>query len=547
MSSKDLANVMYPNVSKNIMDYEELYPKRELGEGAIVTRYAPSPTGFVHMGALMTSFVGRKVSKDTGGVYYLRIEDTDLERSVENGVEGIIDDLNSFKIEFDEGAISLDEDKGKYGPYIQTKRLDIYHTFAKYLVENEMAYPCFCKPEELDAIRSHQESRKERLGYYGRHARCRYLSVDERIKRIEAGESYVLRLYSTGDFDKKVTVNDLVRGRVDFPQNDIDHVLIKSNGIPVYHFAHVVDDHLMRTTHILRGEEWISSTPLHIELFNKFEFDVPKYCHLGLVMKDDNGVRRKLSKRKDPEAAVSYYAEVGIPIEAVRIYLMTLANSNFEGWFDQNKDKSIDEFEFDFKKMSVNGSIFDIEKLNNISKNYLSRLSALDVYENLCAWSSTYDKDFNDLITKYKDYTVSVLNIEREVKKPRKDFASYNMIKDAIWYMYDVLFVTDNYEWQSINDLDDVKLIYNTYLNKYYDESDDKETWFNKIKELCEELGYTTDMKAYKENPGAFKGSVADVSQVIRIAATTKCMTPDLYEILKLLGKDRLINRSNFL
>ncbi len=545
--SKVLADAMYPNVTMTIEDLEIKFPKRNLDEGAIVTRYAPSPTGFIHLGNLMTTFVANKVAKDSKGVYYLRIEDTDLDRTVENGVEGIINDLNSFEIGFDEGATSITEGVGEYGPYIQTKRKEIYDVCAKYLVENDYAYPCFCKSEEIDAIRAHQESRKERLGYYGRHARCRYLSEEERISRINNGESYVLRLKSDGDFNKKVTLNDLVRGRVDFPQNDIDHVLIKSNGIPVYHMAHVVDDHFMRTTHVLRGEEWISSTPLHIELFNKLNFEIPKFCHLGLLMKDDNGTRRKLSKRKDPEAAVSYYAEVGIPVDAVKLYLLTLANSNFEGWMDQNKDKSIDDFAFDFKKMSVNGSLFDVEKLNNISKNYMSRMSASEVFEGLNKWSSTYDKEFNELINNYKDYTINILNIEREIKKPRKDFGAYNMIKDTIWYMYDELFnaADKSNDWQKINDVDEISNIYNTYLNKYYDESDDKETWFNKIKSLCEELGYTTDMKAYKENPDNFKGSVADVSQVIRIAATTKSTTPDLYEVLKLLGKEKLIKRSN--
>ncbi len=543
MTNKELAEVMYPNVTKTIEDYEKMYPKRDLDPKAVVTRFAPSPTGFVHMGSLCSTFVGYKVAKQTGGVYYLRIEDTDQKRSVENGIAGIINDLKQFNIEFDEGATGEDSEVGNYGPYIQTKRIEIYQTFAKWLVEHDYAYPCFCKPEELEAIRTHQEHYKERIGYYGRHAKCRYLSNEERIERIKNGEPFVLRLKSTGDFEKKVVINDLVRGKVEYPENDIDHVLIKSDGIPVYHFAHVVDDHLMRTTHILRGEEWMPSTPLHIELFQKFGFEVPNYCHLGLVMKiDEDGSRRKLSKRKDPEAAVSYYAEKGIPSEAVKLYLMTIANSNFEGWMDQNKDKTIDDFTFDFKKMSASGSLFDIEKLYNISKNYMANMKAVDVYAGLKNWAETYDPEFWQLITKYQDYTIAILNIEREQKKPRKDFDCYSSIKPTIWYMYDELFakMEKNYEFQKITDKEEIRKIFNLYIEKYYHKDDDKETWFNNLKACTEELGYAGDMKAYKENPDNYKGSVADISQVIRVVLTTKCTTPDLYEILKLLSDEQI-------
>ena len=550
MTNKELADIMYPNVTKTIDDYEKMYPERNLDPKAVVTRFAPSPTGFVHMGSLLTAFIASKVPKDTNGVFYLRIEDTDQKRSVENGIEGIIKDLKAFDIEITEGAISKTEEIGSYGPYIQSKRIEIYHTFAKWLVENDYAYPCFCQPEELEAIREHQEKRKERIGYYGRHAHCRYLSNEERVERIKNGETYVLRLKSTGDFEKKVSINDLVRGRIDYPENDIDHILIKSDGIPVYHFAHVVDDHLMRTTHILRGEEWLPSTPLHIELFNKFGFTIPKYCHLGVVVKiDEDGSRRKLSKRKDPEAKVSFYAEKGIPSEAVKLYLMTIANSNFEGWYDQNPDKTLDDFTFDFKKMSASGSLFDIEKMYNISKNYISRLKATEVYKGLCKWSQEYDPDFYKLITKYQELTTNVLNIEREQKKPRKDFSCYSMVKDSIWYMYDELFLNTNrhYEYQNITDINEIKNIYNTYITKYYNSNDDKDTWFNKLKECTEELGYTSDMKAYKQNPTAYKGSVADISMVIRVVLTTKSTTPDLYEILKLLSNDQIKQRGELI
>ena len=546
MTNKELANIMYPSVTKTISDYEAMYPERNIDDKAVVSRFAPSPTGFVHMGSLLASFVSNKAARDTNGIFYLRIEDTDGKRSVENGIEGIINDLNAFNIEIDEGAISDNEEIGNYGPYIQSKRVEIYHAFAKWLVENDYAYPCFCSEEDINEIRSVQESKKERIGYYGKYARCRNLTNEERAEKIKNGEKFVLRLKSTGDFNKKVVINDLVRGNIEYPENDIDHVLIKSDGVPVYHFAHVVDDHLMRTTHVTRGEEWLPSTPLHIELFKKFGFKVPKYCHLGLVMKvDEEGVRRKLSKRKDPEAAVSYYHEKGIPVEAVKLYLMTIANSNFEGWMDSNPGKSIDEFKFDFKKMSKSGSLFDIEKLLNISRNYISRLTAREVYENTLKWASEFDKKFYEILTKYKDYSINIFNIEREQKKPRKDYEAYSSIKSQVWYMYDELF-NDNleYNFDKINNSEEIKNILSEYI-KLYDENDDKDTWFNKIKEVADTLGYASDMKAYKENPDNYKGNVADIATVIRVVLTTSRVTPDLYAIMKLLGKDRIINRFN--
>ena len=545
MTNKELANIMFPNIDKTIEDYEKMYPNRDLPEGAVVTRFAPSPTGFVHMGSLLASFVSQKAARDTNGVFYLRIEDTDGKRSIENGIEGIISDLKAFDIDIDEGAISYEEEIGNYGPYIQTKRIEIYHTFAKYLVENDYAYPCFCTEEELESIRKEQEDKKLRIGYYGDYAKWRFISNEEKAEKIKNGEKFVLRIKSTGDFSKKVKVNDMVRGTVEFPENDIDHVLIKSDGIPVYHFAHVVDDYLMHTTHITRGEEWFPSTPLHIELFNKFGFKTPKYCHLGLVMKvDEDGTRRKLSKRKDPEAAVSFYHEKGIPVDVVKLYLMTVANSNFEGWMDANPDKGIDEFKFEFNKMSKSGSLFDIDKLFNISRNYISKMKAEDVYNNTLKWSEEFDREFYDLLTKYKDYSINIFNIEREQKKPRKDYESYSSIKSQVWYMYDELFTGDlTYDFDKISDREEIKNILTKYVEEYYDVNDDKDTWFNKIKQLADSLGYASDMKEYKANPDKYKGNVADVATVIRVSVTTSKMTPDLYEILKLLGKDRIKDR----
>jgi len=547
MTNKELASIMYPDVTKTIDDYEEIYPERNLKEGAIVSRFAPSPTGFVHMGSLLTAFIERKFPKDTDGVFYLRIEDTDQKRSVENGIQGIIDDLKNFDITIDEGVVSETEEKGNYGPYIQTKRLDIYKTFAKYLVENDYAYPCFCSSEDIEEIRKRQEKNKDRIGYYGRFAKCRYLSNEERAEKIKNGESYVLRLKSTGDFNRKIVVNDCVRGKVEFPENDIDHILIKSDGIPVYHFAHVVDDHLMRTTHVMRGEEWFPSTPLHIELFKKFGFKVPKYAHLGLVMKiDEDGTRRKLSKRKDPEAAVSFYHEKGIPIEAVKLYLTTIANSNFESWYDANKDKTIDDFKLDFKKISASGTLFDLDKMLNISKNYISRLKASEVYEASLKWALEFDKELYDLLTKYKDYSISLFNIEREQKKPRKDYSCYSDIKNQIWYMYDELFDTKENVYSNV----EIKKYYNSdilfdYINNYYNSNDTKDEWYEKVKQLATKYGFAANVKDYKENPDDYNGHVGDVCEFIRVAITSLTMTPDLYELLRLLGEDRIKNRFN--
>ena len=550
MTNKELANLIFPNVSSDTEVYEKRYPERNLKEGAVVSRFAPSPTGFVHMGSLLSAFIESFVPKTTDGVFYLRIEDTDGKRSVENGINGIIKDLKDFNIIPDEGMISEKESIGNYGPYIQSERKEIYESYAKKLIEEGLAYPCFCTEKDLTIMREKQEHKKTRIGYYGNWAKCRNLTNEERAQKIKNGEKYIIRLKSPGNFEHKIILNDLVRGKIEMPENDIDVVLIKGDGLPIYHFAHAIDDHLMRTTHVLRGEEWISSYPIHTQLFNILRFKEPKYGHLGLIMKiDETGARRKLSKRKDPEAAVSYYHEKGIPIEAVKLYLLTIANSNFEAWLDANPNASIYDFKFDFKKMSDSGSLFDVEKLLNISKNYISKLTAQEVYNNLEKYTEEYDKDFNKIITSNKEYTTNILNIEREQKKPRKDYASYSDIKNHIWYMFDELFNSNNanYEFQKINDKEEIKNILNEYVTNYYNEEDDKETWFNKIKQLCDKLNYASNMKDYKENPEQYKGNVADISTVIRVTLTTKCMTPDLYEIMKLLGKERIIKRITML
>lgn len=542
MDRKDLANLMFPNVTETVEDLEKRYPRRN--DYKVITRYAPSPTGFIHMGNLLSAFIAYKFAKDNDGIFYLRIEDTDNKRKVENGISNIISDLSNFSIIPDEGVIKEDVQKGKYGPYIQSERKKIYEVYAKYMIENDLAYPCFCTEKELENIRNNQELKKERIGYYSKYATCRNMSVEEACKKIKNNEKYVIRLKSRGNFEKRVVVDDLVRGKVIFPENDIDHILIKSDGIPVYHFAHVIDDHLMRTTHILRGEEWLSSTPLHLQLFSMLNFETPKYAHLGLIMKiDENGVRRKLSKRKDPESAISFYHEKGVPIEAVKLYLMTIANSNFEAFLDSNPNAKIEDFKFDFKKVGASGTLFDLDKLLNISRNYISRLTAIEVYNYTLNWALEFDKEFALLLEKYKDYSINIFNIERNQKKPRKDYDAFSNIKLQIWYMYDEYFHDLNYNWGKINDLEEIKEILNSYIKDYYDENDDKNMWFDKIKKLSSSFGYCTDMKEYKLNPDNYKGSVADIATVIRVAVTTSQTTPDLYEILKILGKGRMENR----
>lgn len=538
MTNKDLANLLFPNVTKTIEDYEKIYPERQLKEGAIVSRFAPSPTGRVHMGNLFASFVPEVFAHQTDGVFILRIEDTDAKRAIENGIELILDDLKNYNYKIDENPI----DGGNYGPYIQTERKEIYDAFAKYLVSIGRAYPCFCSEEDLTNMRSEQEAKKERIGYYGKYAKCRNLTYEEVKAHLDNGDKYVIRLRSQGDFNKKIIFKDLIKGTIELPENDLDQVIIKSDGIPPYAFAHVVDDHLMRVTHVTRDDSYISSVPYHMELWEAFNFKKPKFAHLLPLCIKDGETIRKISKRKDPEAAVSFYHERGIPKEAIKLYFATLLNSNFEEWYLQNQDKSYRDFTFTFNKMSKSGPLFDLDKLLNISRNYISRLTKDEVYDDLLTWSNTYDKDFYNLIIKYKEYTKNILNIERQQKKPRKDYSSYSDIKDQVFYMYDELYNPDNYEWGQITDKKEINTILNLYMEKYYDVSD-KDTWFNNIKLLSEELGYAGNMKDYKNNPENYKGSVADVSTVLRVAITSKSMTPDLYEIMRLLGKDRIIER----
>ena len=543
MDYKDLANLIFPD-AKEISYYEEKYPERNLPEGALVTRYAPSPTGFMHIGGLYQALIAMKVSKQTGGVFFLRVEDTDQKREVENGVKEIISSLKDFGLEPDEGMISESEDKGIYGPYKQSQRKEIYQAYAKYLIEQGKAYPCFCTPEEGEEIRAKQEKAKIRPGYYGVWAKCRNLTVEESIEKIKNGEKYIIRFKSPGREDKKIKHHDVIKGNVEFPENDQDIVIIKADGLPTYHFAHAIDDHLMHTTHVIRGDEWLSSVPLHLQLFHELGFKAPKYAHIAPIMKNDEGNKRKLSKRKDPEAAVSYYAEEGIPAEAVKEYLLNIANSTFENWRRANKDKSIDEFNLQLNKMSVSGALFDMVKLLDVSKTVISKMTAEEVYENSINWAKKYDSELEKLLEN-KEYALKIFGIERGNKKPRKDISKWSDVKESIEYMYDEKFLKEEMEhpYQVINDKNDIDEILKLYVEKYYDENDDKQTWFNKIKELAGSLGYAKEVKEYKANPDAYKAHVGDVSTVLRVKLTGRTNTPDMYEIMQVLGKDSVQKR----
>ena len=541
MDYKELANLIFPD-AKEISYYEEKYPRRNLKEGAIVTRFAPSPTGFVHIGGLYQSLIARKLASQTDGVFFLRIEDTDQKREVENGVSGIVSSLKDFDIVPDEGMISETEEKGNYGPYQQSKRKEIYQAYAKYMIEQGKAYPCFCSQEEIDEIRQKQEAAKIRPGYYGVWAKCRHLTLEEMAEKIKNGEKYIIRFKSQGREDRKIKHKDVIKGNVEFPENDQDIVIIKGDGLPTYHFAHAVDDHLMGTTLAIRGDEWLSSVPLHLQLFHELGFRPPKYAHIAPIMKNDNGNKRKLSKRKDPEAAVSYYENEGIPKEAVKEYLLNIANSTFENWRRANPNKDISEFDLQLNKMSVSGALFDMVKLLDVGKTVISKFTAEQVYDEAMKWAKRHDKELEKILED-KEYSLKVFGIERGNKKPRKDISKWSDVKDNICYMYDELFDVKEYPYQVISEKEEINKILKTYIEKYYDDADDKQTWFNKIKDLTEEMGYCKDVKEFKANPGKYKAHVGDVSTVLRVALTGRTNTPDMYEIMKILGKERIAQR----
>ena len=539
MDYQYLADLLYPSITTLPEDMEKRYPPRNLPEGARVTRFAPSPTGFLHIGNLYGAFTDERIAHTTGGVFYLRIEDTDAKRTVPNGVALIIQTLAKLGVYFDEGAV-IDGDNGAYGPYRQSERAEIYQTYAKQLIREGKAYPCFCTEEELEAIRTRQEAEKKTPGYYGEFAVWRDAPIEKIEEKLAAGAPFVLRFRSEGNAENKLKFTDEIKGVIDVTENDIDHVILKSDGIPTYHFAHAVDDHLMRTTHVVRDESWLSTLPFHIQLFKALGFKMPKYCHTAQVMKLDNGNKRKISKRKDPEAALTFYHGEGYPVAAVREYLLTLLNSNFEEWRMANAAEPIENFRFTTKKMSVSGSLFDLDKLNDISKNVISRMTADEVYALVDAWAKENDPDFAAILEQDPAYATSIFAIGRGGAKPRKDLTYWKDAKNYCAFFYDSLFVPSAELPECA--AADARDICRKFA-EVYDATDEQPVWFDKIKAIAAELGYAPETKLYKKDPTAYKGHVGDVSMVLRVAVTGRQNSPDLYEVMKILGRDRVIAR----
>ena len=539
-----LAAAIFEIPLKSPAEWEGEYPPRALPTKATspagevtVTRFAPSPTGFLHIGNLLGAFVDRLLADQTGGVFFLRLEDTDKKRETEDGVSGIVRDMRDFGLRIDEGVTGFGEECGDYGPYTQSQRKEIYHAYAKELVEQGMAYPCFCSTEDLDALRDTQEQAGVNKGYYGKWAKCRDLSIEEQIARVKAGEAYTLRLRSPGDASRKIIVQDLIRGKLELPEYDMDVVLLKANGIPTYHFAHAIDDHFMRTTHIVRGDEWLASLPLHAQLFKLLGFKMPKYAHIAPMMKLDpeTGGKRKLSKRKDPESAVSALVHAGYPNAALHEYLVTVLNSNFEDWRRANPGAPLSAFPFSLKKMPPSGALFDLQKLEDVSKTVISRMGAQEVYEQALAWADAYDSELAGLLRQDEAFATAMFAIDRGGKKPRKDIARWGQVREAFSYFFDSLFEQKRSDGAAPQ-------VLRAYLD-VYDHDDDKDTWFAKMKSICGPLGYCPDVKAYKAAPDAWKGHVGDVSGAIRMAVTGRANTPDLWAVMRVLGEARVRER----
>ncbi|MBE6925607.1 MAG: glutamate--tRNA ligase [Ruminococcaceae bacterium] len=539
MDYQALAELLFPNVTDTPEMLEEKFPLRNVPEGAVITRMAPSPTGFVHLGNLVQGLTSERMAHQSGGVLFLRVEDTDAKREVPGAVKVLIETLKHYGIQFDEGA-TIDGDNGLYGPYRQRQRAGIYHVYAKQLVSQGMAYPCFCTEEELSQMREKQEAAKETTGYYGKYAMWRDRPMEDVQEALSAGRPWVLRFRSTGNIANQFKFNDLVKGDLTITENDVDHVLLKSDGIPTYHFAHAVDDHLMRTTHVVRGDEWLPTLPFHIQLFKALGFKLPKYVHIGPLMKMDGTSKRKLSKRKDPELALTFYKAEGFPVSAVYEYIMTLLNSNYEDWRRANPTAPATDFKFSPKKLNPAGNLFDYAKLTDVSKNEIARMDAQQVYTELLSWAQEFDPEFAAELEKAPAYTTAILSIGRGGKKPRKDLAVWKDAKDYMGFFYDKYLVSPEFDPKFSRET--VSLVLQKFLEKF-DISDDSAVWFDKVKEITSEIGFTTDMKAYKADPDAFPGSVADVSNFIRQAVTGKTNSPDLYTVMQILGYDRTVAR----
>ena len=539
MDYQALADLLFPNVTDTPESLEERFPLREVPEGAVVTRMAPSPTGFVHLGNLVQGLTSERMAHQSGGVLFLRVEDTDAKREVPGAVEVLIDTLKHYGINFDEGA-THDGDNGIYGPYRQRQRASIYHVYAKKLVSEGQAYPCFCTEEELSAMREKQEANKETTGYYGAYAMWRDRSMEDIQAQLTAGNPWVLRFKSMGSIENQFKFDDLVKGKLTITENNVDHVLLKSDGIPTYHFAHAVDDHLMRTTHVVRGDEWLPTLPFHIQLFKALGFKLPKYVHIGPLMKMDGTSKRKLSKRKDPELALTFYKAEGFPVKAVYEYIMTILNSNFEDWRRANPDTPAEDFKFSPKKLNPAGSLFDYAKLTDVSKNVISKMDAETVCSLLTEWAQEFDPDFGAKLAADPAYATAILAIGRGGKKPRKDLAVWKDAKDYMGFFY------DEYLQKPAFDEKFDKAVVIDALNRFlekFDIADDSNVWFEKVKTITTDMGFTTDMKAYKADPTAFPGTVADISTFIRQAVTGKTNSPDLFTVMQILGYERTVAR----
>lgn len=545
MDNQKLADLLFPEVVNTPEYYEEKFPYRKLPNKAEVTRMAPSPTGFIHLGNLYSALADERIAHRNGGVFYLRIEDTDEKRKVDGAVETIINVLRYFDIEFDEGAGFDDTDpRNAYGPYFQRQRVEIYHTYAKSLVERGLAYPCFCTEEELDKVRAKQEEDKVLTGYYGEYATCRNLSYEEIEANIKAGKPYVLRLRSQGSPDKEITFVDAIKGEIKLPENIHDIVLLKKDGIPTYHFAHAIDDHLMRTTTVVRGGEWLASAPIHYELFHLLGFKMPAYAHTAHLMKfdEETGGKRKLSKRKDPELSLDYYRKDGYHPYTMKVYLLTLLNSNFEEWHEKFPDKDINEFPFSVEKMNQSGALFDKDKLHNICKNELSKLSEEELYDFLYDWAKENEPENVEKWFGDREKMLQILRLYMGVgaKRRRKDLMYAKQIFELISYFFDGESAEEMDEFKLDEDM--VSKILKSYLAKY-DHNDDNSVWFNKLKEIADEHGFASDMKAYKANPENFKGNVSDIAEAVRIAVTGRANTPDLWIIVHIMGEEQMTER----
>ena len=545
---KELANLIFPDITETVEDLEKRYPERNLEEGAMVTRFAPSPTGFLHTGSLFAATISHKLANQSGGVFYIRLEDTDQKREIAGSGKSLVDQLIKFGVTPSEGYFGDDEQKGAYGPYVQSERANIYKVIIKHMIENNMVYPCFCSAESLTKMREEQSARKENFGYYGKYAKCSTLTPEEGMERIKNGEPYVLRFRSKGHYENKIVVTDAIRGVIEIAQNDQHIVVLKSDGLPTYHFAHLVDDHFMRTTHVTRGEEWLPSLPVHIELFEAMNWKKPTYAHLPVIMKLDNGNRRKLSKRKDMEAAVSYFLELGYPKDGFMEYLYTIANSNFEAWRDENPKASRDEFKMSFEKMSLDGALFDLAKIQNLCKEKLGHMSTKEITEASSAWAKEYDEELYALINRDPKYYSEILSIEREKENPRKDYEKFSDIKPLILFFFD-----DHYKQMVDSALvypehlnkEDIKLVLETYKESF-PEGLSEEDWFAVMKEVAVKCGFAATPKEFKKNKEAFKGHVGDVAAILRLVVTLRAQSPNLYFVMNILGKERTIARIDY-